>query len=56
MKNSKNKTVKKSNLPTKICLYCNRSFTWRKKWEQQWEQVFFCSEACKKKKFIPSKK
>ncbi|MCS5593373.1 MAG: DUF2256 domain-containing protein [Porticoccaceae bacterium] len=25
---------KKANLPTKICPTCERSFTWRKKWER----------------------
>jgi len=30
MKNSNNKTVKKGDLPTKQCLYCNRPFSWRK--------------------------
>jgi hypothetical protein len=53
MKNRNNKTVKKSDLPSKLCLHCNRPFTWRKKWEQQWEQVLYCSDACKKKKFTP---
>ncbi len=24
--------VKKENLPTKVCVVCNRPFTWRKKW------------------------
>jgi len=56
MKNSSNKTVKKGDLPSKICLYCSRPFTWRKKWAHQWEQVLYCSEACKKKKFTPDKK
>ncbi|NDE10034.1 MAG: DUF2256 domain-containing protein [Chitinophagia bacterium] len=53
MKNSNNKTVKKSDLPSKLCLHCNRPFTWRKKWEQHLEQVLYCSDACKKKKFTP---
>ena len=26
--------VKKENLPSKICVVCNRPFTWRKKWER----------------------
>ncbi|MGC6415348.1 MAG: DUF2256 domain-containing protein, partial [Bacteroidia bacterium] len=25
--------VKKQHLPTKICVVCDRPFTWRKKWE-----------------------
>ncbi|NQX78708.1 DUF2256 domain-containing protein [Gilvibacter sp.] len=33
-------------LPTKICLSCGRPFTWRKKWERDWEQVKYCSKRC----------
>ncbi|WP_312330928.1 DUF2256 domain-containing protein [Sphingobacterium sp.] len=44
------KGVKKQNLPQKICATCGRSFTWRKKWEKNWEDVKYCSERCKKKR------
>ncbi|MFS8887926.1 DUF2256 domain-containing protein, partial [Synechococcus sp. R55.1] len=27
---------KKSDLPSKICLTCQRPFTWRKKWADCW--------------------
>ncbi|MEL6305544.1 MAG: DUF2256 domain-containing protein [Bacteroidota bacterium] len=39
---------KKSNLPQKICASCGRPFTWRKKWERDWENVKYCSVRCKK--------
>ncbi|NCQ11761.1 MAG: DUF2256 domain-containing protein [Bacteroidetes bacterium] len=42
--------MKKSNLPSKICLTCKRPFTWRKKWERDWENVKYCSERCKRNK------
>ncbi|MDA7722887.1 DUF2256 domain-containing protein [Pseudomonadales bacterium] len=42
------KGVKKSDLPTKICPTCNLPFTWRKKWERDWEQVIYCSKRCRK--------
>ena len=42
------KGVKKQHLPEKICLYCQRPFSWRKKWERDWEQVKFCSDGCRK--------
>jgi hypothetical protein len=29
MKNKKGKTVAKENLPSKICVVCNRPFNWR---------------------------
>jgi hypothetical protein len=38
--------VKKENLPTKVCLVCNRPFNWRKKWESCWEEVTTCSKSC----------
>jgi hypothetical protein len=50
MRNVKNKTVKKENLPSKVCKVCNRPFTWRKKWERDWDKVLYCSDKCKQKK------
>ncbi|HMS70028.1 MAG TPA: DUF2256 domain-containing protein [Saprospiraceae bacterium] len=41
------KQVKKENLPTKICLVCKRPFTWRKKWEKNWQEVKYCSHKCR---------
>ena len=38
---------KKTNLPEKICLQCQRPFVWRKKWLRCWEEVKYCSERCK---------
>ncbi|MBP6459309.1 MAG: DUF2256 domain-containing protein [Crocinitomicaceae bacterium] len=42
------KGVKKQHLPVKSCLTCGRPFTWRKKWEKDWEKVKYCSQKCKK--------
>ena len=42
---------KKVNLAQKICPVCQRSFSWRKKWEKDWEQVIYCSEKCRRSKF-----
>lgn len=42
--------IKKAHLPQKICVICNKPFTWRKKWEKSWEEVKFCSERCKRNK------
>ncbi|MCX6294182.1 MAG: DUF2256 domain-containing protein [Sphingobacteriales bacterium] len=44
------KSVKKENLPSKICLACNRLFTWRKKWEKNWNEVKYCSDKCRNKR------
>jgi hypothetical protein len=42
--------VKKSDLPKKICAVCKRPFTWRKKWEKDWNNVKYCSERCRRNK------
>ncbi|MDA8768822.1 DUF2256 domain-containing protein [Winogradskyella sp.] len=44
------KGTKKEHLPTKICPVCQRPFTWRKKWERDWENVIYCCQKCKKEK------
>ncbi|HAC62629.1 MAG TPA: DUF2256 domain-containing protein [Cyanothece sp. UBA12306] len=40
----------KSNLPSKICLVCGLSFTWRKKWAKCWDDVKYCSERCRRRR------
>ena len=35
-------------LPTKPCTLCGRIIAWRKKWERDWDQVKFCSDACRR--------
>ncbi|MEH6681074.1 MAG: DUF2256 domain-containing protein [Sediminicola sp.] len=42
--------MKKGDLPQKICPICNLPFSWRKKWERNWEEVKFCSEKCRRNK------
>jgi len=42
------KMRKKSELPVKQCAHCRLPFTWRKKWERDWEQVKYCSERCRR--------
>ena len=32
----------------KLCARCGRPFDWRKKWARDWEQVKFCSDACRR--------
>ncbi|MEM9385974.1 MAG: DUF2256 and DUF3253 domain-containing protein [Pseudomonadota bacterium] len=31
----------------KICATCGRPFSWRRKWAKTWEQVRYCSAACR---------
>ncbi len=40
--------VKKRDLPSKTCPACGRPFVWRKKWERCWQEVRFCSDACRR--------
>jgi hypothetical protein len=41
------KMRRKADLPVKICAVCARPFTWRKAWAKDWEQVRYCSDACR---------
>ena len=36
-----------SQRPTKVCAACGLPFTWRKKWERDWENVRYCSDRCR---------
>ena len=44
------KMRKKSDLPTKTCETCGLPFTWRKKWERDWDNVRYCSDRCRRGK------
>lgn len=46
------KQRKKSDFPTKICLVCGLSFSWRKKWANCWDQVKYCSEKCRRQRAV----
>jgi len=41
------KMIKKANLPSKVCIHCQRPFTWRKKWAKAWDEVKYCSDRCR---------
>ncbi|WP_211286775.1 DUF2256 domain-containing protein [Paraferrimonas sedimenticola] len=36
----------KQNLPGKHCAHCGRYFQWRKRWENNWPHVRYCSKRC----------
>jgi len=38
---------RKPFLPQKPCAACNRPFVWRKKWARVWDEVRYCSDACR---------
>jgi hypothetical protein len=39
--------MKKSELPEKVCVACGRPFAWRKTWAKVWDEVKYCSDACR---------
>jgi hypothetical protein len=43
----KKKRTAKADLPKKTCTVCRRPFTWRKKWSEVWDEVIYCSDACR---------
>jgi hypothetical protein len=34
----------------KTCRSCGRAITWRKKWERNWDEIAYCSAACRSRK------
>jgi hypothetical protein len=40
---------RKADLPTKLCRVCGRPFVWRRKWAKVWDEVRYCSDACRRK-------
>jgi hypothetical protein len=35
---------------SKCCVVCGRTIEWRKKWERNWPEVRYCSDACRRQK------
>lgn len=33
--------------PDKTCARCGRRIEWRKKWERNWDEIRYCSKACR---------
>jgi hypothetical protein len=38
----------RAQLPSKPCESCGRTIEWRKKWERVWDDVRYCSDACRR--------
>jgi hypothetical protein len=36
-------------LAPKSCVVCGRTMHWRKKWERSWDEVRYCSSACRRR-------
>ena len=50
MPDKKRKHVPETLHKDKVCKRCGRTFSWRKKWERDWEQVRYCSDGCRRAK------
>ena len=37
-----------AEFPDKVCATCGRRMEWRKRWARSWEQVRYCSDACRR--------
>jgi hypothetical protein len=37
----------KAQLPSKPCTVCGRPMSWRKAWAKNWDEVKYCSDACR---------
>ncbi|MCB0438439.1 MAG: DUF2256 domain-containing protein [Mangrovimonas sp.] len=42
--------MNKAFLPQKTCPVCGLPFSWRKKWENNWNEIKYCSERCRRNK------
>jgi hypothetical protein len=42
-----------SGRPEKTCTSCGRRVAWRAKWADDWEQVRYCSAACRRRRVRP---
>lgn len=38
----------KAHLPSKPCAACGRPMSWRKAWAKNWDEVKYCSDACRR--------
>jgi hypothetical protein len=43
----------KHGVAGKTCEVCGRRIEWRKKWERSWDEVKFCSAACRRRRRRP---
>lgn len=39
--------------PDRTCVVCGRAIQWRRKWARDWEQVRYCSDACRRSGLRP---
>jgi len=44
---TRTRTPTRSGVPTKQCAACGRTIEWRRKWASSWDDVRWCSDACR---------
>lgn len=37
----------------RVCVACGRTIAWRKKWAANWDEVRYCSDACRRRTVRP---
>ncbi len=37
----------------RVCIVCGRGISWRRKWARDWDNVKYCSDACRKNGLSP---
>ncbi|MDA9688862.1 DUF2256 domain-containing protein [Betaproteobacteria bacterium] len=37
---------------SKICVVCKKPMEWRKSWRNNWQEVKYCSDRCRKNKRV----
>ncbi|WP_127805203.1 DUF2256 domain-containing protein [Hydrogenophaga sp. NH-16] len=42
----------KAHLPSKPCVVCGRPMSWRKAWAKNWDEVKYCSDACRARRNV----
>ena len=40
----------KAALPSKPCVACGLAMSWRRRWAKNWDDVKYCSNACRRNK------
>jgi len=45
----------KSYLDSKYCQQCGHEMVWRKAWAKNWQQIKYCSDACRNASKLSSK-
>jgi len=50
MPDKKHKPERTTPHKDKLCKRCGRAFSWRKKWERDWDAIKYCSDACRGEK------